>query len=111
MKRPAIALAVTTLLVAAVMSSCSRGGARNPVWQKLVILGFDGMDPDLVERWVGEGKLPNIKRLMNEGGLYPLDDDPFGGVADGVGLVRDRGESGQAQHLRLPRSRHDHLPA
>jgi predicted AlkP superfamily phosphohydrolase/phosphomutase len=72
MKRPAIALAVTTLLVAAVVSSCSRGGARNPVWQKLVILGFDGMDPDLVERWVGEGKLPNIKRLMNDGGLYPL---------------------------------------
>ena len=38
----------------------------------MVILGFDGMDPDLVQRWVGEGKLPNIRKLMDQGGLYPL---------------------------------------
>jgi predicted AlkP superfamily phosphohydrolase/phosphomutase len=38
----------------------------------MVILGFDGMDPDLVQRWVQEGKLPNIRKLMDQGGLYPL---------------------------------------
>ena len=38
----------------------------------MVILGFDGMDPRLVQQWVDEGKLPNIKRLMAEGGLHPL---------------------------------------
>lgn len=38
----------------------------------MVILGFDGMDPRLVQQWVDEGKLPNIKALMAEGGLYPL---------------------------------------
>ena len=38
----------------------------------MIVLGFDGMDPDLVQRWVDDGKLPNIKRLMNDGGLYPL---------------------------------------
>ena len=53
------------------MVSCSgRGGGQ--YWQKLVILGFDGMDPDLVLRWMEEGKLPNIKRVVDQGGLYPL---------------------------------------
>ena len=41
-------------------------------WQKMVILGFDGMDPDLVQQWVNEGKLPNIKKLIEQGGLYAL---------------------------------------
>ena len=38
----------------------------------MVILGFDGMDPDLVKQLVDDGKLPNIKRLIEQGGLYPL---------------------------------------
>jgi predicted AlkP superfamily phosphohydrolase/phosphomutase len=41
-------------------------------WQKMVVLGFDGMDPDLVAQWIKEGKLPNFKRLADQGGLYPL---------------------------------------
>ena len=40
--------------------------------QRLVILGFDGLDPALVEKWMREGKLPNMKRLADRGGLYPL---------------------------------------
>ena len=40
--------------------------------QRLVILGFDGMDPNLVRKWMDEGKLPNMKRLADQGGLYPL---------------------------------------
>jgi len=40
---------------------------------KLVILGFDGMDPTLLERWVAQGKLPNIARLIKQGGLYRLE--------------------------------------
>src|SRR5690606_2737950 len=35
---------------------------------KLVILGFDGLDPDLVERWMGEGKLPHMAALAADGG-------------------------------------------
>jgi predicted AlkP superfamily phosphohydrolase/phosphomutase len=48
-----------------------RGDGR--VTQKLVILGFDGMDPDLVERFIGEGKLPTIARLAGEGGVHRLE--------------------------------------
>ena len=38
----------------------------------MVILGFDGMDPGLVKQLVDARKLPNIKRLIDQGGLYPL---------------------------------------
>jgi predicted AlkP superfamily phosphohydrolase/phosphomutase len=69
-----VRLAAMLLAVAAMMlPSCSRRGPGDtPRAQKMVILGFDGMDPELVQRWVQEGRLPNIKRLMDEGGLYPL---------------------------------------
>lgn len=36
---------------------------------KLLVLGFDGADPDLLQRWIGEGRLPNIQRLIN-GGVF-----------------------------------------
>jgi predicted AlkP superfamily phosphohydrolase/phosphomutase len=59
------------LCTAAGAASCSRSSS-SAYWQKLVVLGFDGMDPDLVERWMNEGKLPNIRRIVEQGGLYPL---------------------------------------
>lgn len=35
---------------------------------RLVILGFDGVDPRWLEQWAAQGKLPNLKRLMDAGG-------------------------------------------
>jgi len=51
------------------------GGHRPPekFHKKLVILGFDGMDPRLVRRWMDEGKLPNMQKLARGGGLHPLE--------------------------------------
>ena len=69
--RPRFAATLLVLLAIA-LPSCSRRAPSRTPWQKMVILGFDGMDPDLVRTWVDEGKLPNIKRLMDAGGLYPL---------------------------------------
>ena len=47
---------------------------RGPTFsQKLVILGFDGMDPDLAETWMKEGKLPNFAKLAAQGGLHRLE--------------------------------------
>jgi predicted AlkP superfamily phosphohydrolase/phosphomutase len=40
--------------------------------QRLVVLGFDGMDPALTGKWMREGRLPNLKRLAAQGGMYPL---------------------------------------
>ncbi len=35
--------------------------------KKLVFLGLDGLDPNLTEKFIGEGKLPNLSRLKEEG--------------------------------------------
>lgn len=40
--------------------------------RSVVILGIDGMDPHLVERFVREGRMPTFKRLMEEGSFSPL---------------------------------------
>ncbi len=40
--------------------------------EKLLIIGFDGASPNLLERWVEEGKLPTIARLMEEGAYGSL---------------------------------------
>jgi predicted AlkP superfamily phosphohydrolase/phosphomutase len=34
---------------------------------QLVIVGLDGMEPTLVEKFMGEGKLPNLSKLKKEG--------------------------------------------
>ena len=55
------------------VNACRPSPPPQKFTQKLVILGFDGLDPDLVRRWVGEGRLPNFKKLIDQGGLYELD--------------------------------------
>lgn len=41
--------------------------------QRLMILGFDGTSPDLLERWIGEGKLPHLAALVEGGAYGPLE--------------------------------------
>ena len=63
---------ICAALTLALLPGCS---ARKPAAlfsQKLVILGFDGMDPALVARWIKEGQLPNMAKLASQGGLHPL---------------------------------------
>jgi hypothetical protein len=38
----------------------------------VIVLGFDGMDFNLVSRYLDEGKLPNLKRLKDKGVFSPL---------------------------------------
>ena len=63
-----------TLAAAAALSivACNRQPAASQYSQKLVIIGFDGMDPDLVRQWIDAGRLPTFKRLADQGGVYPL---------------------------------------
>jgi predicted AlkP superfamily phosphohydrolase/phosphomutase len=70
---PALVLAIVVASLA--LSSACRRAAPPPsrFSQKLVVLGFDGLDPDLVREWVAQGQLPNFKRLIDQGGLYDLD--------------------------------------
>ncbi|HJX28356.1 MAG TPA: alkaline phosphatase family protein, partial [Thermoanaerobaculia bacterium] len=40
--------------------------------QKLIVLGFDGADAKLAQKWMDEGKLPNLAKLRSEGTFAPL---------------------------------------
>ncbi|MCU1246843.1 MAG: hypothetical protein JWN02_2753, partial [Acidobacteria bacterium] len=40
--------------------------------QKVIVLGFDGVDARYTERWMNEGKLPNLARLRAQGTFRPL---------------------------------------
>jgi predicted AlkP superfamily phosphohydrolase/phosphomutase len=39
---------------------------------KVIVLGFDGADANLVQKWMEEGRLPNLARLRSEGCYSPL---------------------------------------
>jgi len=41
-------------------------------FEKVVVLGFDGADAALVERYMAEGRLPNLSRLRAEGSYAQL---------------------------------------
>ncbi len=40
--------------------------------KRAVIVGFDGMDPELAERFINEGKLPNLAKLREHGTFKKL---------------------------------------
>jgi predicted AlkP superfamily phosphohydrolase/phosphomutase len=40
--------------------------------KRAVILGFDGMDPELTERFISQGKLPNLAKLREQGTFRKL---------------------------------------
>ena len=52
-------------------ASCGRE-ATLPVTRQVVVLGFDGCDPDLAAKWMAEGKLPNLSHLAQTGAFRTL---------------------------------------
>jgi predicted AlkP superfamily phosphohydrolase/phosphomutase len=60
------------LLLGALLSSCQRARGNWEGKHKLIILGVDGMDPDLLQRFMSEGKMPNFTRLAEEGSFRKL---------------------------------------
>ena len=49
-----------------------RQGFRQARVNKLIFLGLDGLDPNLTERYMAEGKLPNLSRLKETGSYRRL---------------------------------------
>jgi len=49
-----------------------RQGFRKARVRKLIFLGLDGFDPGLAERFMAEGKLPNLARLREQGSYCKL---------------------------------------
>ena len=56
------------LFAAALLLPHRSAGAQ----QKVIVLGFDGVDAGYTERWMNEGKLPNLARLRQGGTFRPL---------------------------------------
>src|SRR5215467_5343693 len=47
-------------------------GYKHAQVRKLIFLGLDGFDPGLAERYMAEGKLPNLSRLREQGGFQRM---------------------------------------
>ncbi len=48
------------------MLRCRKASEKAQV-ERAVILGFDGMDPELADRFIQEGRLPNLAKLRDQG--------------------------------------------
>jgi predicted AlkP superfamily phosphohydrolase/phosphomutase len=55
----------------AAMLACGHDGGWHGD-QKMIILGIDGMDPQLLKRFMEEGKMPNFARLAQQGSFREL---------------------------------------
>ena len=79
------------MLWAAIRKVVRRGGTRkaavNPSVKKLIFLGLDGFDPDLAEKLMAEGKLPNLARVREQGTYRRLSPAAWSTFATGVDAV------------------------
>ncbi len=64
----------TALLAGPAVGGCSRARRPRPVvaQRRVLILGFDGLDPHLLTGWMRSGHLPNFAYLKRRGSLCPL---------------------------------------
>src|SRR5438552_17215668 len=54
------------MILAGSAVGCGRRTTR-PVTTQVVVLGFDGADPNLLSKWAKQGHLPNLARLAQSG--------------------------------------------
>ena len=61
------------LLLLVTLLGCGNGeDGHSTSSGRTIVLGFDGMDPQLVSKWMAAGDLPNFSRLAAEGYFAPL---------------------------------------
>ena len=65
----------TTLTASAAVSAgivgCSKRKKQNK-FKRVIVIGFDGMDPRLMERMMSAGRLPAFAKLYQQGGYRVL---------------------------------------
>jgi predicted AlkP superfamily phosphohydrolase/phosphomutase len=63
-----------TVLLTAIVLLCGCGDGAPPAYDKpsVIVLGVDGMDPVLAQRFMDEGTMPNMARLVASGTFQPL---------------------------------------
>jgi predicted AlkP superfamily phosphohydrolase/phosphomutase len=62
----------TVLLLPLLLTLAGCRHATRPAKTQVVVLGFDGADPNLCSKWMAEGKLPHLKHLSEAGTFRPL---------------------------------------
>jgi predicted AlkP superfamily phosphohydrolase/phosphomutase len=65
-------LLVVPLLVSSLVGLACNRATRWHGHKKLIILGIDGMDPQLLRQFMREGKMPNFARLASQGDFREL---------------------------------------
>lgn len=68
-RRALILFGAGTLIGCLAIASCA---SRRSGLPRVVVIGFDGMDPRLCERLMNEGRMPNLARMRDAGGYKPL---------------------------------------
>ena len=53
--------------------ACGGDSASADTSRKVIVLGFDGLDYELTQRLMAEGRMPNFSRLAESGGFAPLE--------------------------------------
>lgn len=60
------------LALGTTMDSVTKVFGKTETSKKIIILGFDGMDPHLTDMWMKQGKLPAFRKLSVQGAFTPL---------------------------------------
>src|SRR5450755_758537 len=72
-KRVAMAcIAILCAVSATFLIACQHAKAGAAASRKVIILGVDGLDPDLLTKFMAEGKMPNFARLAAQGSFRRL---------------------------------------
>ncbi len=61
------------VLILLSLSACNKQETWVPRNERLIILGFDGVDPDWMNHWMDAGYLPNLERLKSDGYFSELE--------------------------------------
>jgi predicted AlkP superfamily phosphohydrolase/phosphomutase len=70
-----IAIAAVCLMCAVVLAACrmhSRVASGEVSSRKMIVLGIDGMDPDLLQEFMDAGKMPHFAALAKQGSFVRL---------------------------------------
>jgi predicted AlkP superfamily phosphohydrolase/phosphomutase len=67
-----VCLLVLCAVACAFLFSCQHSAEEASSQRKLIILGIDGMDPDLLTKFMAQGKMPNFAHLAQQGSFRRL---------------------------------------
>ena len=59
------------IILTLALSGCGDGKA-DPSAKKVIVIGFDGMDPQLLSKYMSEKRLPNFSKLAESGDFKNL---------------------------------------